>query len=460
MKIEVKDINETRKQLLVEVSADEVSREEKNVLGEFTTHAKVKGFRKGKVPEKMLRTKFGKNIKKELTQRLSSSAYQQALKESKLNVVNLLNVEGNEFSAGQDAAVTITVDTKPEVSVPDVSDVELEEVSTEVSTEDLEDTFQQILGERATFEPVERAAKAGDYVKCSYEGRIGDQPVAELVTDRPAFGTQKSTWEEAGESREGVPSVEAIVAGLVGMKAGDEKDVEQEFPEDFEVEVLQGKTVAYHLSVEEIREKILPEMDEAFFKGLGVDDEEHLRKGIRQNLEQQKKQQANSVHRRQITEALQDRSEFSVPESIHESETQTVLQELVNINHQQGVTEQELEENKEQLHAVAQQSATNRIKLRYILLQHAHDKELGVEDREVQSVIFNEARRKQVKVEDLVKDLRKDPSIVEGIREDILVEKALHEILHAIKGEDCCDGHHHDHGHDHEHDDTQEGGGD
>ena len=88
MKIEVKDINETRKQLLVEVSADEVSREEKNVLGEFTTHAKVKGFRKGKVPEKMLRSKFGKNIKKELTQRLSSSAYQQALKESKLNVVN------------------------------------------------------------------------------------------------------------------------------------------------------------------------------------------------------------------------------------------------------------------------------------------------------------------------------------------------------------------------------------
>ena len=164
-----------------------------------------------------------------------------------------------------------------------------------------------------------------------------------------------------------------------------------------------------------------------------------MRKGIRQNLEQQKKQQAISTHRRQISEALQSRSEFPVPESIHEQETQEVLQELVNINHRQGITEDQLEDNKDQLHAVAQESASNRIKLRYILLQHAKDKEIGVEEKEVQSVIVNEAMRKQVKVEDLVKDLRKDPSIVDGIRQDILVEKALHEILQAIKGDDCCD---------------------
>ena len=220
--------------------------------------------------------------------------------------------------------------------------------------------------------------------------------------------------------------MEAIVNGLVGMSAGDEKDVDQTFPDDFDVEALQGKTVSYHLSVEEVREKILPDMDEAFFKGLGVDDEEHLRKGIRQNLEQQKKQQAISTHRRQISEALQSRSEFPVPESIHEQETQEVLQELVNINHRQGITEDQLEDNKDQLHAVAQESASNRIKLRYILLQHAKDKEIGVEEKEVQSVIVNEAMRKQVKVEDLVKDLRKDPSIVDGIRQDILKLKKLY----------------------------------
>ena len=439
MKVEVKEINETRKQLLVEVSGDEVAREEKNVLGEFTRHADIKGFRKGKAPEHMLRAKFGKNIRKELSQRLSSSAYQQALKDTDLDVVNVLNLEGNEFTAGEDTTVTITVDSKPEIKVPDVSDIELEEVSTEVTDEDVENTLTQLLNERASFEPVERAAEDGDYVKCSYEGKIGDDLVSELVSDRPAFGTQTSTWEEAGAPKEGVPSVEAIVNGLVGMSAGDEKDVDQTFPEDFDVEALQGKTVSYHLSVEEVREKILPDMDEAFFKGLGVDDEEHLRKGIRQNLEQQKKQQAISTHRRQISEALQSRSEFPVPESIHEQETQEVLQELVNINHRQGITEDQLEDNKDQLHAVAQESASNRIKLRYILLQHAKDKEIGVEEKEVQSVIVNEAMRKQVKVEDLVKDLRKDPSIVDGIRQDILVEKALHEILQAIKGDDCCD---------------------
>lgn len=449
MKVEVKEINETRKQLLVEVSGDEVAREERNVLGEFARQAEVKGFRKGKAPEQMLRAKYGKNIRTELSQRLSSSAYQQALKESKLNVVNVLNLEGNDFTAGDDTTITITVDSKPEVKVPDVSDVELEEVSTDVTDEDVQSTMDQLLNERASFEPVERAAETGDYVKCSYEGKVGDELISELVADRPAFGTQTSTWEEAGEPKDGVPSVEAIVRGLVGMKAGDEKDLEQAFPEDFDVEALQGKTATYNLSVEEVREKILPEKDEAFYKGLGVEDEEHLLKGIRKNLEQQKKQQANSTHRRQISEALQSRSEFPVPESIHEQETQEVLQELVNMNHRQGITEDQLDQNKEQLHAVAQESATNRIKLRYILMQHAQDKELGVDEKEVQSVIVNEAMRRQVKIEDLVKDLRKDPSIVDGIRQDILVEKALHDILHAIKGEDCDDGHHHDHDHDH-----------
>jgi len=462
VKVEVKEINETRKQLLVEVSGDEVAQEEQNVLGAFSREADIKGFRKGKAPEHMLRSKYGKNIRQELSQRLGTRAYQQALKETQIDVVNVLNLEGNEFTSGEDATVTITIDAKPEIKVPDVSDVELEEVSTEVTDQDVEDTLGQLLNERAAFEPVERAAQAGDYVKCSYEGKIGEDPVSELVTDRPAFGTQTSTWEEAGEPKEGIPSVEAIVRGLVDMKAGDEKDVEQTFPEDFDVEALQGKTATYRLSVEEVREKILPEMDETFFKGLGVKNEEDLRKGIRINVEQQKKQKANSTHRRQISEALQSRSEFPVPESIHEQETQEVLQELVNINHRQGITEEQLEQNKEQLHSVAQESASNRIKLRYILLQHAKDKELGVEDKEVQSVIVNEAMRQQVKVEDLVKDIRKDPSIVDGIRQDILVEKALHEILHAIKGEDCCDGDHHDpdtdHGQDNDDPDTEDAG--
>jgi trigger factor len=192
-------------------------------------------------------------------------------------------------------------------------------------------------------------------------------------------------------------------------------------------------------------------MDEGFFKGLGVEDEEHLRKGIRENLEQQKKQNVQTQHRRQIEQALQERSDFPVPESIHEQEANTFLQNLVNNFHRQGMGEEELEKNKEQLHAVAQESATNRIKLRYILLQHAEDKKIGVEDSEVQSVIVNEAMRQKVKVEDLVKDLRKDPSIVQGIRDDIVIDKALHDILHGIKGDECCEDHHH---HDHDGDET------
>ncbi len=456
MKVEIKDINETRKQLLVEVSGDEVSRVEKKILKEFLQQANLKGFRKGKAPEHLLRAKFGKDIDAELSKRLSGSAFQEAVKESKLEVVNVLNFEGNDFSAGVDSEVKITIDSKPSVSVPDVSDVELETGSTDVTDDEVEQTIKRLLTDRASFEKVERSAQAGDYVKCSYEGRVGDQMVAELAPDQPLLGKQSSTWEEAGEPQEGVPSVEAVIRGLVGMQAGDEKDVEHEFAGDFAIEALAGKQASYHITVEEVRERILPEMDEAFFQGFGVKDKDELATGVRTNLEQQKKDQVQADHRQQLGKALQERADFPIPESIHEQETQAILQDLVNTNFQQGISEDQLEEHKEQLHAAAEDSARNRIKLRYILLQHAKDKKLEVEDREIHATVFQEAQRRQVPVEDLAKELKKDPGSIQNIRDDILAEKSLHSILHDIKGEDCCDGHEHgDHSHDdgdHSHD--------
>ena len=449
MNVEVIDINETRKDFKIEVDADLISQEEQNILKVFIREASIKGFRKGKAPIHLLKAKYGKEIKGELTQNLSQKALKAASDKCDTEIVSVLKLEGNDFTPGQTAEVVVTVDLKPAFTVPDISDLELEEVEVEATDEEVDSAFQTLLNDRSTFEPVDRAAQAGDYVKCSYEGKVGDELIKDLVPDVQVLGSQSSTWEEAGEPREGIPSVKAVIEGLVGMAAGDEKDVEEEFPEDFPQESLAGKTATYHLTVEEVREKIPPELNEEFFKSLQVEDEEQLRKGIRENIEHRKKHNRSDKHRVQITDALCERVEFPIPESVQEEETQIVLQELVNVNHRQGVSEEQLEENKADLHNSAQDIASQRIKTRYILLQYAKDKDMEVDNNEIQNYIINEAYQRRMNPNDLVKEIQKDPGALNGIQETILLQKSLHDLLHTLSGGECCD---HDHDHDHEED--------
>jgi trigger factor len=147
--------------------------------------------------------------------------------------------------------------------------------------------LDQVLGQRAEYNVADKVADKGDYVQCAYEGKIGDDAVADLVPDTPMFGSQANTWEEAGN--EDSPGVRAIVDGLVGMKAGDTKEVTMEFPEDFKPEALAGKTVIYSIEAKEVREKVMPEMNDAFFESMQVKDETELRTKISENIENQKK---------------------------------------------------------------------------------------------------------------------------------------------------------------------------
>ena len=127
---------------------------------------------------------------------------------------------------------------------------------TDASAEEVDKMMEQILSQRAEFNVAEKAAEKGDYVRCGYEGKIGDELVADLVPDAPMFGTQATTWEEAGA--EGTPGVQAIVDGVIGMKAGDQKEVTMEFPKDFKPEALAGKSAVYSIKAEEVREKVMP----------------------------------------------------------------------------------------------------------------------------------------------------------------------------------------------------------
>ena len=439
MKIDVQDINPTRKTISVTVSSEEVSEQEAKLINDFQRQAKIPGFRPGKAPKNMVRQRFAKDIQQELKQRVVLQAHQEGVTGAEFEVFNVVEVDEGEVKSGQGVTITFTVDVIPEFEVPAYEGLKVTNMPTEASDEEVAKMLDQILGQRAEYNIAEKAAEKGDYVQCAYEGKIGDEIVADLVPETPMFGTQASTWEEAGN--EDAPGVRAIVDGLVGMKAGETKDVTMEFPEDFKPEALAGKTVVYSVVAKEVREKVMPEMDDTFFESMQVKDEKELRKKISENIENQKKQQNANGERQQITEELIKSVDFPIPESGVERETEAVLRDFMQRNMQQGVSTEEFEKHKDSLHEGASKAAHDRFKSRLILTKIAEKEKIKVENEDFSRMIMIEAQQAGQNPDKLVKELQKDQNRVNQMRRDIilgktmdlLAEKADREILEPVE---------------------------
>ena len=423
MKSDIKDTSETRKVITVKVPASEIASLEKQLVVDFSKQAKIPGFRAGKVPESMVRSRFAKDIKDELKTRLVQKAYSESVEKAEFEVFQTLDVDVDDVEVGKDHEVVLTIDILPQFELPEYEGIEVTSMSTEVSDEEVDRMQNQILSQRAEFEVAEKAAEAGDYVQCAYEGKIGDELVADLVPESPMYGTQKSTWEEAGA--EHAPGVRAVIDGLVGMKAGDTKEVTMDFPEDFKPEALAGKQAVYSIEAKEVREKIMPELTEELLKSFGAESEASLKDQIRESLLNQKKQQNVASERQQISEELISRVEFPLPESAIEAETQVILRDFMQRNLQQGVSEEELEKNKESLHAGATNGAINRIKSRLILLKIGQKEKVTVEQDDFGRFIMNEAQQTNRKPDQIVKDLQKNQARVDGMRREILLGKTM-----------------------------------
>jgi len=427
VKTDVQDINPTRKTIAVSVTSEEITKQEAKLIKDFQRQAKIPGFRPGKAPENMVRSRFAKDIQQELKQRIISQAHQDGVAGADFEVFTIVELEEGEITSGQDAVITFTVDVIPEFNLPAYEGLKVSAEPTDASDEEVTKMLDQILSQRAEFNVAEKAAEKGDYVQCGYVGKIGDELVADLVPDATMYGSQKTTWEEAGS--EDAPGVRAIIDGLVGMKAGDTKEVTMEFPEDFKPEALAGKTAVYSLEAKEVREKVMPEMDEAFFKSLQVKDEAELRERIAENISNQKKQQNANAERQQITEELLKAVDFPIPESGVDRETESVLRDFMRRNMQQGVSAEDFEKHKESLHEGASKAAHDRLKSRLILTKIAEKEKIKVENEDFSRMIMMEAQQTGQNPEKVVKELRKDQSRINDMRREIILGKTMDWLL-------------------------------
>lgn len=201
MNLEIKEAGDARKIVNVSFDLDEMSEKGNQVCKELSRIANIPGFRKGKAPEQVIRKKYATEIIQELNRKVSTAAYEAVLENKDIKVYSILKVDAGDVQLGIPATVEVTVDIEPDFELPKYEEFELTTHPTEVKNEEVDKELDSLRDQRASFEEVERAIVEGDYVKCSYEGMLDGSPVAELLPDKPMYGKQTNTWEEAGQAK-------------------------------------------------------------------------------------------------------------------------------------------------------------------------------------------------------------------------------------------------------------------
>jgi trigger factor len=430
--VQLNSISATRKTLVVTLDPGEVDSEHKAVLGDFVKNARLPGFRPGRAPAAIVSRRYAKEIGEEFKHKVVAKAYRGALDEQKLEVLNIVDVSEGTIAPGTPATVTVTVDVRPDFAVPDLANLTTEIESTEPTAGEVDEAIQRIRIERADFQPVERAAAKGDYVKLSYEGTVDGKPILELAPDRQLYGKVPQTWEEVEGEQGGV--IPGLGGQLKGLKAGDRKTVAVRFPADFAaVPVLAGKAAEYAVEILEVRERVLPGLDEGFFKEQKVADLAGLQERIRGNLRLQKEFRNRSSQRRQVGDLLAAGADIPLPDSLVEMETQSVLRQFIEENMRRGVPAEQFEKDKKQLVEQGREAATKHVKLQMILSKIAETEKISVTQQDFDSYIHREAARRNQRPEKFSGELSQNTEALRSAQQTILFDKTVDFLVSKSK---------------------------
>lgn len=437
MNVKIKEAGDARKIVNVSFDTDEMSEKGKQVCKELSRIANIPGFRKGKAPEQVIRKKFASEITQELSRKVSTAAYEAVLDNKDIKVYSILKVEPGEVSTDAPATIEVTVDIESDFELPKYEEFELTTHPTEVKDEDVDKEIDSLRDQRASFDEVERAAESGDYVKCSYEGMLDDSPVADLLPDKPMYGKQSNTWEEAGQAK-GL-GIDAIAQAVIGMKKEDKKDVEADFPEDFEVAPLAGKKVMYSLEVHEVREKKAPDAkDENFLKSLKAENLDDLKKKVKDDLLSRKERENIDGKRGQVTQKILEMPDFPLPQQAVEDESKAIFQSNAQRAMQQGAKQEDIEGKRDELWKEAQVQAQARVKITITLGRIAELEKVEVSNEDLAQAATREAMMMRTDPQTYVQELAKDQARINRLRQDVLHDKTL-ELIASKAKEKVCD---------------------
>jgi trigger factor len=424
MKIEVETQPHSVATLRIQLPPEDVRKEWDAIAANYARHARIPGFRAGKAPKPVIEKKFRKEIQDELTKKLVSKSYHEAIAEKQLRVVSLTNLEDVEFGDDRSMRFRATVITAPEFDLPDYKNIPVELPAAEVSDAEVDAALERLRDQSAEFTDVTPARPLAmeDFAVIDFDGSIDGVPISEIVPEasKNLHGGKKFWLRIAPDN-----FLPQFAEQIVGMNIGQTRSVQVEFPADFAVTELAGKRADYAVTLNEMKQKVLPELDDAFAAKLIPDKTlAELRHTVEHNLEHEKEHELERAKEAQIVKYLQEHITFDLPPPLLKNETRRALNELVHRNRERGVPDDLLKGKEKELIEGAGSLAAHRLKTNFILHRIAEAEKIQITREEVDERIREQAAQYNVPVEKMRKELEEHDRI-DGLAEEVLLGKTL-----------------------------------
>jgi trigger factor len=429
MSVQVETMEHNTAKLTIEVPAEELSAAIKTVYNKQKKNISIPGFRKGKVPQAMVERMYGAGVfYEDAANELIPKAYEDASKESGLDIVSRPKIEVTQIEKGKPFIFTAEVATKPEVTLGDYKGLEVEKQDTTVSDEDVQKALEREQEQNSRLVTVEdRPVEKGDLVTLDYAGTV----------DGVAFdgGSAEGQELEIG-SNTFIPGFEDQ---LIGTNIGDEKDVEVTFPEEYHAKDLAGKAAVFHCTIHNIQKKELPELNDEFAEDVSeFDTLEEYKADIRKNLEESKENSAKQARKDQAASKAAQNAQIDIPDLMVDSQAEQLLENLANNLRSQGMDFatylQYTGQNYEQARGSMKPQAEQQIRTRLTLEAVAAAEHLEVSDEEVDTEIETMAKNYGIELDRMKEIIAGEER--ENLRSDLEVRKAADFLgEHAVEVE-------------------------
>ncbi len=421
MEISIEKISDCQVSLSATVPASDVTTVKENILAGYAKSVRLPGFRPGKAPKSMIAKRYAAEISEELDMRLKSEIQDKCLDENPdLKVLDFGTPEG---VVAEDGSYTLksTLTVVPEFELPEYMGIEVTVPSTEVTDAEIDETLQKYAETSAKHEVVERASAKGDIVVVDFKTSCEGKPVAEYCGKSVGFlEGREGYWVSLQDDR----FIPELADGLVGVSAGETKEIVATLKEDFPISDLAGKEVTFTCDVKEVREKQVPEVTaELFATALPGKSMEEIRDIVRENLKGSKERSNDEAKADQISEKLADQLSFALPADLVERENENTVQRKVYAAIQSG--NYEAAKDMDAMREEAKAETERNLRVYFALQEIARREMISATDAEMFDAISNmaqQAREKNLKT--FVRKLQRENRMT-GIRLSIITSKVI-----------------------------------
>ncbi|WP_042859074.1 trigger factor [Dickeya sp. NCPPB 3274] len=416
MQVSVETTQGLGRRVTITVAADSIENAVKSELVNVAKKVRIDGFRKGKVPAKIVEQRYGASVRQDVLGDLMQRHFVDAIIKEKINPAGAPNYVPGEYQIGGDFTYSVEFEVYPEVELKDLDTIEVEKPLVDVSETDVDGMLDTLRKQQATWKETDRVATAEDRVTIDFTGSVGGEEFE---------GGKASDFVLAMGQGRMIPGFED---GIVGHKAGDEFTIEVKFPEDYHAENLKGQEAKFAIVLKKVEERELPELTADFIKRFGVEDGslDGLRAEVRKNMERELKGAIRNRVKTQVIDGLVKANDIDVPAALIDSEVDVLRRQAAQ--RFGGNEKQALELPRE----LFEEQAKRRVVVGLLLGEVIASNELKADEDRV-NVLIDEIASAYEDPREVVEYYKKNKEMMNNMRNVALEEQAIETLLSKAK---------------------------